>query len=264
MEYLDRDAAGYERGVARWTRQLAVPLLDFVGVSAGHRVLDVGCGTGSLAKEALRRVGDGEVHGCDPSLASIAVLKQQVGDPRLHVHVSDANRLPLPDAYFDRALSLFALNFAGPGAIAEKARVTRPGAWIAAGVPDFRDRTVMIRRLYDLAGATAPEAERLRRDILGAPMCNPTRAAAECRRHGLQDVETVSLSVSVEYGSFADCWSVLAIPQGPNGAIIACLPPAARSAVEEQLRNAYLDGGQDGPRRESIAIWALKARQPGG
>jgi SAM-dependent methyltransferase len=262
MTYLDRDASGYEKGVARWTRQLAVPFLDVVGLAPGERILDLGCGTGSLAKEVLRRLEGGEVHGCDPSPSSVAVLRSQIKDARLRLHVSDANRLPLPDGSVDRALSLFVLNFAGPGAIAEKARVVRAGGWIAAGVADFRDTDLMIRRLYDLGGAATPDAARLRQEILGAPMCNPLRAAAECRRQGLEAVETVTLSVSVRYENFADCWSTLAVAQGPNGTILACLSRAARAAVEQQLRVAYLAGAADGPRRETIAIWALKARRP--
>jgi hypothetical protein len=167
----------------------------------------------------------------------------------------------LPDGYFDRSVSLMALSFAGPGALAEKARVTRPGGWIAAAVPDFSDSRVMIRRLYDLCAAASPEAARMRHQVLGAPMSNPARAAAECRRLGLADVEVTTLSVEVEHDSFAGCWAVLAARQGPNGAMVACLPAAARQAVEDGLRQAYLAGGADGPRQETIKAWALKARR---
>jgi SAM-dependent methyltransferase len=260
--YLDQDAAAYERGVARWSRRLAEPLLDLVGIAERERILDLGCGTGSLGKAVLGRLAAVELHGCDPSAASIALLRAQTDGSRWHLHVADGNRLPYPDRYFDRSLSLLALSFAGPGALAEKARVTRPGGWIAAGVPDFSNTQVMIRRLYDLCAAASPEAAQMRHKVLGAPMSNPVRAAAECRRLGLADVEVATLSVPVGYDSFADCWSMLAARQGPNGAMVACLPPTARAQVEGALREAYLAGGADGPRQETITAWAIKARHP--
>jgi ubiquinone/menaquinone biosynthesis C-methylase UbiE len=260
--YLDLDPAAYDRGVGRWTRQLADIFLDFIGLAEGEKILDLGCGTGSLGKAVLRRLAAVELHGCDPSAASVALLRSQVDDSRLHLHVADGNRLPLPGGYFDRCFSLLVLTFAGPGALGEKARVVRPGGWIAAGVPDFRDTHVMIRRLFDLCAAASPQAAELRRKVLGAPMSNSVRAAAECRRLGLQDVDVTTLSVAVEYAGFADCWSVVAARQGPNGAMVACLPAAVREEVRQALRQAYLAGEPDGPRRETIAAWALKARRP--
>jgi ubiquinone/menaquinone biosynthesis C-methylase UbiE len=260
--YLDLDPAAYDRGIGRWTRRLAERFFDYVGLGEDERVVDLGCGTGSLGKVILRRLTEVELHCCDPSASSIALLHSQVHDSRLHLHVADGNRLPLPGRYFDRSFSMLALTFAGPGALGEKARVTRPGGWIAAGVADFRDTRVMIRRLYDLCAGLSPQAAQLRHAILGAPMSSSMRAAAESRRLGLQDVQVTPLAVSVDYDSFDDCWSVLAARQGPNGAIVACLPATAREEVRQALRQAYLAGEPDGPRQETIAIWALKARLP--
>ena len=42
------DAESYEFMIGRWSRRLARRFLAFVGVQEGDRVLDVGCGTGSL------------------------------------------------------------------------------------------------------------------------------------------------------------------------------------------------------------------------
>jgi 2-polyprenyl-3-methyl-5-hydroxy-6-metoxy-1,4-benzoquinol methylase len=46
--FVAKGANGYEAVMGRWSRRLAVSFLDFSGVPPGGRVLDAGCGTGSL------------------------------------------------------------------------------------------------------------------------------------------------------------------------------------------------------------------------
>src|SRR5260370_42004775 len=46
--FIAKGADGYEAIMGRWSRRLARPFLDFSGVPARGRVLDAGCGTGSL------------------------------------------------------------------------------------------------------------------------------------------------------------------------------------------------------------------------
>ena len=54
--------------------------LDLAGVASGDSVLDIGCGTGTLAIAAARRVGEkGSVTGVDPS----AELLARAGKKRL-------------------------------------------------------------------------------------------------------------------------------------------------------------------------------------
>ena len=42
------DGDGSELQMGRWSQRLAQPFLDFSGFADGERVLDAGCGTGSL------------------------------------------------------------------------------------------------------------------------------------------------------------------------------------------------------------------------
>jgi trans-aconitate methyltransferase len=43
-----RDAANYEKLMGRWSRRLAPVFIEHAGVADGERILEVGCGTGSL------------------------------------------------------------------------------------------------------------------------------------------------------------------------------------------------------------------------
>lgn len=57
-EFNVHNAAGYEQLMGRWSRRLAGLFIDFTGISDGERILEIGCGTGSLtftlAKAACR------------------------------------------------------------------------------------------------------------------------------------------------------------------------------------------------------------------
>lgn len=47
------NAEAYEQQMGRWSRRLAPLLIRFGGLADGDRVLDVGCGTGSLTLAVL-------------------------------------------------------------------------------------------------------------------------------------------------------------------------------------------------------------------
>jgi ubiquinone/menaquinone biosynthesis C-methylase UbiE len=83
-------------------------LLDLARITPGQSVLDVGCGTGSLAIAAKRRVGpSGAVHGIDPSPEMIARAGRKAAKASLDVTftIGAAEALPFPDAHFDAVLS---------------------------------------------------------------------------------------------------------------------------------------------------------------
>lgn len=84
--------------------------LDFAGVKAGESVLDVGCGTGTLAMAAARR--SATVHALDPSADLLARARKKARRARLDVtfELGTGDSLPYPDDSFDVVLSSLVLH----------------------------------------------------------------------------------------------------------------------------------------------------------
>ena len=97
-------------------------------LAAGDRVLDVGCGTGVLAREAADRVAaDGQVTGLDLNASMLAVARRL--RPHLDWRQGDATALPFADGSYDVVLSQFALMYFPESrtALKEMLRVHQPG-----------------------------------------------------------------------------------------------------------------------------------------
>ncbi|MFZ1753593.1 MAG: ubiquinone/menaquinone biosynthesis methyltransferase [Caldilineaceae bacterium] len=118
-----------------WRREL-IGLCD---LPSHGRLLDVGTGTGDIAKEALRQQPGITVIGCDFTYEMMAVGRR-AGEQRrvsaaplplspLHFSQGDAQCLPFPDDTFDAVTSGFLLRNVTnlEAALAEQVRVTKPG-----------------------------------------------------------------------------------------------------------------------------------------
>lgn len=101
----------------------------------GWRVLDIGCGTGRIAR-AMCRMG-AVVDACDLSVDAIDEFKRDAREGEISVHVADARSLPFQDGEFDLVIFGFnGLDFLHPETerstcVREMARVLKdPGVCI--------------------------------------------------------------------------------------------------------------------------------------
>jgi SAM-dependent methyltransferase len=105
----------------------------------GSRVLDLGCGTGELAR-ALAAAGL-QVTGCDMSPSMLMYATRDGGRCAGWVQLEpDWRRLPFASAAFDVVVAASVLEYVGEPAIVmrECARVLRPGGVVLYTVPDLR------------------------------------------------------------------------------------------------------------------------------
>ena len=154
------------RGRERVFRERQV---DLARIAPGEAVLDVGCGTGSLAIAAARRVGErGVVHGVDPSAELLARARKKARRAGVEVTfaVAAGEELPLPDASFDVVLSTLVFHHLSHDAlrasVSEIRRVLKPGGRMLAvdiGGPQDDRRTLHCPRginvPFDLDGIAA-------------------------------------------------------------------------------------------------------------
>lgn len=147
---------------AQWTPVLCTA----AGLAPGQSVLDVGCGTGIIARTAADLVApDGSVTGLDLNDAMLTVARRV--RPDLDWRRGDAGSLPFRDCTFDAVLSQMALMFVPdrPAAMSEMARVARPGGTVAVLVPSRLERQAAFAPLIDVAARHAGPAAR---SLMGA------------------------------------------------------------------------------------------------
>jgi ubiquinone/menaquinone biosynthesis C-methylase UbiE len=95
--------------MGRWSRRLAPLLIRFGGLSDDDRVLDVGCGTGSLAFALPEIANVANVTGIDLTDPYVEFARARNADPRISFQQADARALPFEDDSFDRAFSMLVL-----------------------------------------------------------------------------------------------------------------------------------------------------------
>ncbi len=186
-------------------REHALALLGLPRARAGGpglRILDAGCGTGGMA---ARLLAYGTVAGVDLAPLAVAICRERRGLDL--TAVASIAALPFPDAGFDVAVSLDVISDAGTGddrrALAELARVLKPGGRLCLNLPAFRwlagehDLAVETARRYgraevrDLLAATGFVPERLTYwNSLLLPAVAAARALSRRRRRGAAEARS--------------------------------------------------------------------------
>ncbi|MCP5266007.1 MAG: class I SAM-dependent methyltransferase [Burkholderiaceae bacterium] len=223
----DRTAIDYDRieaamafGTGPWYRRQA---LLRAGLAPGMRVLDVGTGTGLVAREAARIVGDAKlVTGVDPSPGMLSASKMPEG---MQVRIGKAEALPAEDADYDFLSMGFALRHV-PDLVPvfdEYLRVLKPGGRLCIleiTRPESRVGLAALKAYMRLAvpliaraigrSAEMPELMRYYWDTIEA--CVPPARVLE----RLSDAGFTQVDRHVELGIFSEYRAVRAAGPAPR------------------------------------------------
>ena len=109
------------------------PLIEQAEIKPGFRVLDIGCGTGSMAIVVKRTHPQAEVVGIDPDPSALSVCRRKANRAGLSIEFDRgfADHMPYADASFDRVFSSFMFHHLDPdektATLGEIRRVLKPG-----------------------------------------------------------------------------------------------------------------------------------------
>jgi ubiquinone/menaquinone biosynthesis C-methylase UbiE len=146
--------------------------INLAQLQPGEQVLDVGCGTGTLAIEAARRVGStGRVAGVDPGTQQIARARAKAARHNVpsEFQVGVIEQIPFPDRSFDVVFSTLMMHHLPAPlkrqGLAEIARVLKPGGRVI--IADFthkQERTGQAARFH-AGGSRLQDLEALLKEV---------------------------------------------------------------------------------------------------
>ena len=249
-------AESYDRFMGRFSQPLAPKFAHYAGVTAGERVLDVGCGPGALTSVLVQTLGPARVAAIDPSQPFVDAIRQRHSD--VEVKLASADAIPFSDGVFDRALAQLVVHFM-PDPVAgvrEMGRVTRLGGAIAACVWDHAGRSGPLTAFWD----AAHEMDDFVHDEAGMPGASEGSLASIFREAGLSAVEDSFLAVQVGFTDFDEWWQPFTLGVGPAGRYVAGLDDVRREQLRARCAELLPKEGFEIEAR----VWAARGLSPGG
>jgi SAM-dependent methyltransferase len=262
MPEMFSNASAYDKYMGRWSAKLAPLFAKFARVRDGARVLDVGCGTGSLIQAVANLNRRSELVGIDPTPGFITHARQRFTDPRITFDQGSAFELPYPGSSFDQSLSMlvFHLISAPDKAAREMRRVTKPGGTVAACTWDGSGAMELTSIFWSEAIRLDPAAETRAEQ---ARHCNLKGQLYELwKATGLDGVQETAIDIRMDFTSFDDYWLPHLEGVGPTGVYVAGLSDDRRDALRERLRGRVLGGQSDGAFSLAARAWAVRGLVP--
>jgi SAM-dependent methyltransferase len=226
-------AATFETLVARATGEAIEPLLDAVGVHAGTRVLDVGCGLGTLAAAAAAR--GARATGVD--LAEGMLEEARRRHPALELVLGDVEDLPFGEGSFEAVTAAFVVNhLADPerGA-AELARVARPGGRVGLAMWGPLDEVALLGLPTAAATAAGLDEHAIPVGPSGERFTDTGELTGLLSGAGLADVTLREIAFTLHAADFDELWAGVLGGTVRASTRLATASPEARERARAEL-----------------------------
>ena len=228
-------------------------LFKAANLQKGDRVLDVGTGSGIVATEAIKKVGDaGKVVGIDLSPGPLEIARRTTGSAKnLQFLEMDAEDLKFPDGSFDVILSEFALMFFpnSQRALREMRRVLVDHGRIALSVHGSAENvpyfgvimSTVIKYVPDILPAGRPGPHRFG---------DPTALRLEFENSGFKEVEVNVYTYPYNIGMFGEYWNdymesaaatIRTKIEGLDATLYKKIKEESRTKAEKFLKNGKIE-----------------------
>jgi SAM-dependent methyltransferase len=254
------DGDNYDFLMGRWSRLMAPLLVQHAEVQDGDKVLDVGCGTGSLTRALLDTGAAIQVTGIDGSATYVEIARKNLDRDRATLEQGDAQSLSYPNASFDKCISLLVMNFIPDPtrAVNEMKRMTRAGGSVVAAVWDYGDGMEMLRHLWDEAASIDDDA--VAKHEGNMPLCRKGELAALWTDCGLSEVSDTALTIRTDFASFDDYWAPFLTGVGPSGSYVSGLAAPMQKELRERLFRKLANNDDEAPVSLTARAWAVRGR----
>ena len=220
----------------------------------GQRVLDIGTGTGHLARGFAVR-GGCDVVGLDPSEALVATARAIDQERGVHIDyvVGTAERMPFEANRFDVVAAGQSWQWVDRAkAVREVRRVLAPGGWLVVAQFDW------VPLVGNAVAATESLIEKYNPEwkLAGTTGVHPNWLT-DVRQAGFTDVETFSFDVLLSFTHEGWRGSVRA-----SAGVKASLAPDEVARFDETLRRTLAERFPEEPLSLPHCVWAISARLP--
>ncbi|MEW2251779.1 methyltransferase domain-containing protein [Streptomyces sp. NPDC006975] len=246
------------------------PLLDAAGITAAHRVLDLGCGAGQTTRLAALRAPRGRAEGLDlsgPMLAAARERAAREGIGNVSFTQGDAQVHPFPAGSFDAAISRYGVMFyADPvAAFGNVGRALRPGGRLAFVCPAEPALNDWVAAMQALSGIL-PIGDLAKPGLPGMfSLAAPDRVREILTAAGFTTIAVRQVEAYGTWGESAQDAADFLLGSGPGRHLLAqadaTAPARARATLTDRLRDHET---ADGTVRLRSTSWLVTAERPAG
>jgi ubiquinone/menaquinone biosynthesis C-methylase UbiE len=273
VERYNASARDYERWWAPVLEATSGRLVDYVEWYAGGPppdgavVLDVGTGTGTLARAALERWPNVEVIASDAAAGMLAVARERTADvdgSRLRLVEGAAGALPLADGSVDLVVSSFVFQLVPDrlAALRDIRRVLRPGGivsyvtWIDGEDQDFEPRIEFDEAVLELEIEEPNEGSD---EVVAGDLRSARSAASQLRRAGFRDA--IARDDELEYDWTLDSYLEYKFAYD-ECSLLAVLEPSQRERLEARSRERLAHLSAEAFRWRPPIVFAAARKSP--